>query len=475
MELKTQSDTLKRLAGISETLVDQLKDYVINNGIRVGTASMNIGEAQDFTRIIRTNLEGISINGDENVLDDIVAIYDKAIKSIETELEKNKELEDGNVDKFNDATIESFNNVKKVLENSKNGSVGPIKTILDELTTEIENGDIDKEYKEKKIEEIDADTRKINSEIAENTSSLENFESETRDERIAYEETIALVKQYYELKKEIEDIDKELAKPDIPDEEKAELESQKAEKEKNLISVLKDINDRTDKDKDYKQGKEESDKDYLKRIQSKDPDMYVKRAQSNKQYDLSKKLESLKNKEIKVYDEKTKTFKKIKVKDYIDKDDASKLAGLSEKIETDRNINRDAVKSKKEEIEKLNRRKENYTNGQSNPNKQPSSPSLPAVPEEMGFWSKFKKRMEFNREHEGEGRLKSFFKSFSKHRDEEVFEEQIKKSKHSNETRKEWLKDIEVKVKSGETANRVKAAIKTKIFKEIEKEDENLK
>ena len=83
--------------------------------------------------------------------------------------------------------------------------------------------------------------------------------------------------------------------------------------------------------------------------------------------------------------------------------------------------------------------------------------------------------MEFNREHEGEGRLKSFFKSFSKNRDEEVFEEEIKKSKQTTETRKEWLKDIEVRVKSGEAIERVKAAVKTKMFKEIEKKDPNVK
>ncbi len=471
MELKTQSDTLKRLASISETLVEQLKNYVINNGIRVGTVAMDIGGAEDFTRIIRTNLEGISINGDENVLYDIVAIYDQAIKSIEAELAKNKELEDGDVDKFNDATIESFNNVKKVLENSKNSSVGPIKTILDELT----NGDIDKEYREKKVEEINADTRILESEILENASSLEDFESETRNERIAYEEMLVLVKQYFDLKKEIEDIDKELAKPDISDEDKSKLQDEKAKKQKNLISVLKDINDRTDKDEEYKQGEKESDKDYLKRIQSKDPDMYVNRAQSFKQYDLSKKLESLKNKKIKIYDEKTKTFKEIEVKDYIDKDDASQLASLSEKIETDRNINRAALKDKKDKIEELNKRKENYINTQPNSNKQSSSLSLPTIPEKMGFWSKFKKRMEFNREHEGEGRLKSFFKSFSKNRDEEVFEEEIKKSKQTTETRKEWLKYIEVKVKSGEAVERVKAAVKTKMFKEIEKKDPNVK
>lgn len=467
MELKTDIEKLNRIAAEAENLVERLKQFVFDNGIDEATGvAMNISEAEDFTKLIGKKLEGININGDENALSDIITIYDKAIKSIEEELEKNKGLEDGHTDKFNDATIESFNNVKKVLEDSKGKTAGPVKTILDELSDEKARGDIDKEYKDSKIEEINAEKRNIEAEIAENTSGLEDLEYKTRNERIAYDEMSRLAKEYFDLKKEIEDIDRELGKPDISDEKKAELETKKADKEKTLISVLKDINEKTDKDEDYKQGENESDRDYLARIQSKVPDMYVKRAQSNKQYDLEQKLESLKNMKIRVYNSTTKKFEEIKVKDYIDKTDASQLAGLSDKIRSDRTINRSAVKSERAKIEKLNTRKDNYIN----------TPALPAtIPEKMGFLSKFRKRKEFLREHEGEGKIKSFFKSFSKKRDQEVFAEEIKRANAPSEFRKNVLVKAEELIKRGKGKEEIKAKIKADEFKSMEDDDLFLK
>ena len=76
------------------------------------------------------------------------------------------------------------------------------------------SGEIDEEYRDSKIEEINAETRNIEAEITANTSGLEDFEYKTRNERVAYDEMSRLTKEYFALKQEIEDIDRELGKPD---------------------------------------------------------------------------------------------------------------------------------------------------------------------------------------------------------------------------------------------------------------------
>lgn len=477
MDLKTDIEKLKRIAVYAESLVEDLKQYVFDNGIdEVSGTAMDDLSAENFTKLIGKKLEAVNINGDENVLSDIVTIYDKAIKSIEEELNKNKELEDGHADKFNDATIESFNKVKKVLENSKGKSAGPLKEILDELEEENEKGKIVEEYRDSKIEEIEAEERSINHEIDKNKNGLLDFEFATKNERDAYDKIVILESEYNALQKEIQRIDTELSKPDLSDSDKAELESSKAEKQKTLIKILKDINNMTDKDEDYKQGENESDKDYLSRIQTKTPDLtkYVTDATGKKEEELKNKLEKLKDKKIRIYNEKTKKFEEKAVKDYIDKDEPEQLASLTAKISQDKTMNREALKGERERIDKLNARKYNYIN---NTNDQSYSQQLPVpVPEkEMGFFDKFKKRQKFYREHEGKGKFKSFFNSFFKKRDAEVFEEEQKRTKAPSEFRKSILVKAEQLMKSGEGKDRAKAAAKTEIFNNMEKDDPFIK
>lgn len=467
MELKTNFETMKRIAEESERLVEQLKEYIFRTGIGVGDRDkINKSEANELVQLIAGRLEKIDINGDENVLSDMITIYDKAIKSIEEELKKNSELEDDHLDKFNDATIESFKEVQEVLKSSEKRFATPIKSIFDKFTEEIENGNIDKEYREKKLEEIETDKRIIEEEIDENTSGLNTFEAKTREERKAYDEMAKLINQYFKLKERIKEINGDLANPDLAEEEKEKLKAEKLEKEKTLVGVFKDISNRTNEEEEYKQKEKESDEDYLKRVEAMGIDMYVKKALTLRAADLKEKIKGLKDTTIKIYDEETKTFKEVKIKDYINIEDSKQLAKLSDKIETDRNLNREALREKKEKVEELDKSKENYLNEKSNANEYYNSENLPGHPKEMGVWDKFKKRMQFNREHGRNGIIKSFFKSFSKSRDNEIFEEEMKKYVTPNDTRKKLLKDIEVKVKSGEATERIKAAVKRNLFKD---------
>jgi len=481
MELKTQSDTLRRLAQKAEQLVDILNDFVIDNGIRVGAAAMNIGEAETFTQIIRNNLEGISINGDENVLDDIIAIYDKAIYAIDYELAKNSELQDGDVDKFNAATIESFNNVKKVLEESKGKTAEPLKTALDELVEEKATGEIDKEYGEMKVEEIEVEESSIRDEINSNTDSLNKFELATRNEREALEHTLKLSQEYFEVKNELNQIEKELANPNLSDEEKDKLENQKVEKENELVTIFKKFDDKYEKDDEYKQKEGESNRDYLNRMAIKEgrtADTQVKYMIILKQGDLKTKIESLKGEQVRIYNESTKKFEDIDIENYIDVTKDEELNNLSKKITSDRLANRDALKKQRNRLRELDEEKEKYTKtgAEMGTYGETGNQNLPVEPTKgIGFFEKFNRRREYYKD-KGDNGFKAFFKGlFSKKEDRTIFEKEFIRASVSNETRKQFLADLEFAIKGGKGKDAAKREVKAKIFDNMNKNNKQNK
>lgn len=481
MELKTQSDALRRIAERAEALVNDLNDFVIDNGLRVGEAAMNIEEAEAFTKIIRKNLEGISINGDENVLDDIIAIYDKAIYAIDYELAKNSELQDGDVDKFNAATIESFNNVKKVLEESKGKTAEPLKTALDELVEEKATGEIDKEYGKIKVEEIEVEESSIRDEINSNTDSLNKFELATRKEREALEDTLKLSQEYFEVKKELNQIEKELANPNLSDEEKDKLESQKAEKENELVAIFKKFDDKYEKDDEYKQKEGETNREYLNRMANKEgksTDMQVKYMVKLKQADLKTKIESLKGEQVRIYNEATKKFEDINIEDYIDVTKTEDLNNLSKKITSDRLANRDALKKQRNRLDELKKEKGKYTQtgAETGTYNEAGNQNLPVEPTKgMGFFEKFNRRREYYKD-KGDNGFKAFFKGlFSKKEDKTIFEKEFIRASVSNETRKQFLADLEFAIKSGKGKDAAKREVKAKLFDNMNKNNKQSK
>lgn len=475
MELKTNSEYLKRISVEAEHLVADLKDYVFRNGIDGGVrGEITEAEAKKLTKLISGKLEVIGINGNEEVLDDIIAIYDKAIKSIDAELAKNAKLEKGNLDKFNKGTIDSFNNVKKVLESSKGTTAEPLKSALDQLVEEKENGKFEEEYKEIKIEEVEFEENKINDEIKANTEGLNKFELATRKEREALDDTVGLSQEYFKIKSEIDKIEKALANPDLKDEEKEKLEIQKEEKEDKLVSVFKKFDEKYEKDDTYKQKENESASDYLKRMEKTDgkaTDMQVKMYVTIKQGDLRKKIETLKGQTLKIYDEAKKEFKEIDVKDYLDVTKGEELNNLSEKINSDKLLNKQGVKEQRDRLNELKKEREKYEKIDST--LETNNQNLPAkITEGMGFREKFSKRNEYY-QNQGDNKFKAFFKSlFNRGRDDaDVFASEVKKQKVPNNLRKQFLEELEKGIKSGKGKDKIISDIKAKIFTSMDREN----
>lgn len=475
MELKTNVEYLKRVAKQAEQLVNNLKDYVFSQGIDDGTrGKIEENEAKKLTRLISGKLEGITVNGNEDILDDIITIYDNAIKSIDEELAKSEKLEDGNLDKFNKATIDSFNEVKKVLESSKGKKAEPLKIALDELVEEKSNGTIDQEYSEIKIEEVELEESSIQEEIKGNTEGLNKFELATRKEREALEATLKLSKEYFDIKKEIDEIDDELKSEDLTDEDKKKLEDKKAGKEKELVSVFKKFDEKYEKDDEYKQKENESDMDYLHRMEEKDgnkADMQVKMYVTLKQGNLTKKIETLKGQQIKIYDETKKEFKDINIEDYIDVDKGEELNNLSKKIMSDKLLNREGVKEQRDRLNELKKQKENYTERESYT--ETNGQNLPVeATKGMGLFKKFGKRRDYYK-NQGDGRVKSFFKGlFSRKKDEEIFASEINDYNVPKDVRKQFLADLEEGAKKGMGKDEMKRSVKAKLFKDMDRANE---
>lgn len=479
MKLKTNIEKLRRIAEQAEYLVENIKNFAFTNGIDDGTGqAITADEAKDLVALISGKLERISVDGNEDKLEDIITIYDKAIKSIENELAENEKLEDGHDDKFNKEMIESFNKVKKVLEDSKGTTVGPLKEALDQLVEEKQNGTIDREYQEIEIEKIEFEENKISNEIKDNTEGLNEFELATRSEREALDNTVILSQEYFEIKKEIDEIDKALANPDLTDEEKEKLESQKKEKEDKLVSVFKKFDEKYEKDEAYKQKEKESAADYLKRIgtmEKQSPEMLAKMYVTIKQGDLTKKIEALKGQTLKIYDEAKKEFKEIKVEDYIDVKNGAELNNLSKKIDSDKLLNRQGLKDKKTRLNELKKEKEEYEKTDSILEK--NNQNLPVkVTKNMGFREKFSKRNEYYQS-QGDNKFKAFFKSFFNRGkdDKEVFASEIKQEKVPNNVRKKFLEELEKGINQGKSKNEVLSDIKSRLFDSMRRENKSQK
>lgn len=469
MELKTNYEKLKWIAAEVEVLVSDIKDFVERNGITDATrGEMTEDEAKTLTDLITSKLESIKVNKDEAVLEDMITIYDSAINSIAKELSKNAELEDGNMDKYNKETIESFNKVKNLLENSKNSFAGPLKSALDQLVEEKSSGKMDKEYREMQIDSIEVEEENIQNEMKQNQKGLYEFELNTRPEREELEETLRLTRKYFKIKEELEELEDKLNEADLSDDDRQTLEQQKTAKEKDMVEAFKKLDEKYEKDDEYKQQENESNMDYLKRMEGKNgrtADEEANYIVTVKQDKLVSKIKSM-NGTVRVYNESTKQFEDIDVKKYIDLKVASKLNNLTGQIKADQILNRNALKKQRDKLDELKQRKENYAK-----EIKTETQNLPArVPDKEGFFDKLSKRREYYK-NSGDSKIKAFFKSFLKKDDEKIFIQREEKLNVPENIRKKFLEALESGMRSGREADEVIRDIKAAEYKNREQEE----
>ena len=323
MDLRSGNEQLRRVGQRVDNLVNDIRDSLLSRTDT--TVALSDNDVKGLLRRITNNLQNITINGNELVLDDILDLYDDAISQMDTiiksrEYNENEPLEPSEVDTFTKA--------RDLLKASKDSKV----TIIDEVYTEIikaeRSGELEKTYHNRNIAEYDRKIEAKQNEIKTNMNPIMDLRDGMKAEIEEFKKTQEIDRKLLELDGKITranarlaSIATELADPAKSDEEKEELKSEKAELENKVKGHYYDQRDIImDSDpkayKEYeddgtkKQGSGESAKDFVARL---------RRDAFNPKRDaagaaLAGKVAAKLGKTIKVAEENTST-RKIEMKD----------------------------------------------------------------------------------------------------------------------------------------------------------------
>lgn len=464
MDLNTESGKLQWIAKQAESLVESLQDYIRKNGIDMpGATPIRDNEIQSLIANISGRLQKIKIDGNEELLEDVIAIYDRAIESIDEELERDAQVADGDLDKFTPNELDAFNRVKEALKDSKNTTAGPLKTILDELTEEIDRGEIDEQYRQARVSELDGEKREAERQIGYNVRGLENFSARTKEVREAYDKAEEIADRFYKIATEIAEIETKLADPDLSDEERSQLEEEKADKEELMLDCVIEMQGFS-KNPTYERMDGETDEQYRNRLKANSNDVIASGC-TKFLIELSNKLEELKDYRIRIWDEETKEFTEMTVEDYM-RD--VKYKDLSNKILTDIVLNNEGVKEDRKKVEELSELQSNYKDST-----RYYGSELPAEePKALGFVDRF------NYYRKEKGTISSFFRAiFTRKDDEKILAKRNKDARKNNRYAKDLrsgLRVAENELRNGKRVQDARRAAQGKLFEGAKRDDPNI-
>ncbi len=339
--LEIQKQILEDLNKRADVLVD-----AILNEAEISKSALDPSKVQAINDIIH-RLEGMTFNGNIELLKSSINVYNKAIKAIDEQL-KSENMKD--FEKFSATSLE---NAKKLLEaQSKNGRIGTIFEKVEEIAKAEKSGDIEKRYNDEQIEQIDYNVKEQKESEAERLNSFNKVMAQTRIARENLQEVDAIVKKVEDLVKEREECKKKLASPDASKEEKEELK-------KDIEFIEKEIQEtsakaKTDeKDTAYDMNKGEKIEAYIKRIQEQ-----LKAKTQMIEAELISEIKNIKDVEIDLGTEKKRVEDYLK--DYMA--DAKNLHNLTNKLTVDKMMLRKNIEKddKHKEMQELENKKRVY-------------------------------------------------------------------------------------------------------------------
>ncbi len=339
--LEIQKQILEDLNKRADVLVD-----AILNEAEISKSALDPSKVQAINDIIH-RLEGMTFNGNIELLKSSINVYNKAIKAIDEQL-KSENMKD--FEKFSATSLE---NAKKLLEaQSKNGRIGTIFEKVEEIAKAEKSGDIEKRYNDEQIEQIDYNVKEQKESEVERLNSFNKVMAQTRIARENLEEVDAIVKKVEDLVKEREECKKKLASPDTPKKEKEELK-------KDIKFIEKEIQEtsakaKTDeKDTAYDMNKGEKIEAYIKRIQEQ-----LKAKTQMIEAELISEIKNIKDVEIDLGTEKKRVEDYLK--DYMA--DAKNLHNLTNKLTVDKMMLRKNIEKddKHKEMQELENKKRVY-------------------------------------------------------------------------------------------------------------------
>lgn len=106
MDLRSGNEQLRRVGQRVDNLVNDIRDSLLSRTDT--TVALSDNDVKGLLRRITNNLQNITINGNELVLDDILDLYDDAISQMDTiiksrEYNEDEPLEPSEVDTFTKA------------------------------------------------------------------------------------------------------------------------------------------------------------------------------------------------------------------------------------------------------------------------------------------------------------------------------------------------------------------------------------
>ncbi len=321
------------------------------------------GEVVDVTKMSKLNqiinrLETMQFRGNVDLLKQTVAVYDKAIKAIDEQLES-EEIKD-----FEQYSIESLEKAKELLKKqSKDGRVGTAISKFEELSKAETSGELEKAYNDTKIEELNYTIEEKENEENARVTPFNKIISETRKSRETLARYKAIFEEIAQIDAKIKKLEAELAKTGITDEDKQkkkdEIKKLKADKIKAFQKCKKDEKDKTfDFDKD-----KEKLEDYFKRVKD-ELDIKIRDARLSVINDLN----NIKDLEVDLGTGKKKVSEYLK--DYMTVAKFTNVDKLTQKLAIDKDMLRKAIQKSDEhkEVEELKNQRKVYEDRNQNLN-----------------------------------------------------------------------------------------------------------
>ena len=255
---RTRLEIKKQILEDLNQRVDELVDAILNEA-EISKTKVNVSKMAEINTIIN-RVERMEFDGNVELLKETLAVYDKAIKAID------QQLESDNMKEFEKFSEESLKEAKQILEEqSKNGRVGTIFDKLEELSEAEKSGDIEKRYNDDKIEEIDYMTREQKEIEEKRIEPFNKIIAKTRESRENLQKINEIFNEFKELAEQREELIKEINSPDITEEEKEAKEEELKEITRRIpkVAAKAKINE---KDTGYDIKEKEGAKDYIERV-----------------------------------------------------------------------------------------------------------------------------------------------------------------------------------------------------------------
>ena len=233
MDLRSGNEQLRRVGQRVDNLVNDIRDSLLSRTDT--TVALSDNDVKGLLRRITNNLQNITINGNELVLDDILDLYDDAISQMDTIIKSREYNED---EPLEPSEVDTFTKARDLLKASRDSKVTIIDNVYSEIIKAERSGELEKTYHNRNIAEYDRKIEAKQNEIKTNMNPIMDLRDGMKAEIEEFKKTQEIDRKLLELDGKITranarlaSIATELADPAKSDEEKEELKSEKAELE----------------------------------------------------------------------------------------------------------------------------------------------------------------------------------------------------------------------------------------------------